>query len=169
VTQSHSTSRRFDLLLLGCVLALVGLGLVMVYSASAIAAQEKLGDSFHYLKRQVAAAGIGLLGMALAMKLGYRRFARLAYPLLIVAFAGLTLVLLPGVGTSIGGARRWIRALGFSLQPAEFAKFAWVLYLAFSLAKKRDKVATFSVGLLPHLAVLSLLVALCMAEPDFGS
>jgi cell division protein FtsW len=169
VTQSPSTSRRFDLLLLGCVLALVGLGLVMVYSASAIAAQEKVGDSFHYLKRQVAAAGIGLLGMAVAMKLGYRRFARLAYPLLMIAFAGLILVLLPGVGTSIGGARRWIRALSFSLQPAEFAKFAWVLYLAFSLAKKREKVATFSIGLLPHLAVLSLLVALCMAEPDFGS
>ncbi len=167
--ESSSTLVRFDLLLLASVLALVGLGLVMVYSASAITAQEKLGDSFHYLKRQLAAAAVGLLGMAFAMKLGYRRFARLAYPVLVIAVLGLALVLIPGVGTSIGGARRWIRALGFSLQPAEFAKFAWVLYLAFSLAKKREKVATFSVGLLPHLAVLSLLVGLCMAEPDFGS
>jgi cell division protein FtsW len=167
--ESPSAPVRFDLLLLASVMVLVGLGLVMVYSASAITAQEKLGDSFHYLKRQLAAASVGLFGMALAMKLGYRRFARLAYPFLVIAVLGLGLVLVPGVGTSIGGARRWIRALGFSLQPAEIAKFAWVLYLAFSLAKKREKVATFSVGLLPHLAVLSLLVGLCMAEPDFGS
>jgi cell division protein FtsW len=166
---SSSPAARFDLLLLASVLALVGLGLVMVYSASAITAQEKLGDSFHYLKRQAAAAVVGLLGMAVAMRLGYRRFALLAYPLLVLAILGLVLVLIPGVGTTIGGARRWIRAPGFSLQPAEFAKFAWVLYLAFSLAKKREKVATFSVGFVPHLAVLSLLVALCMAEPDFGS
>jgi cell division protein FtsW len=169
MNESRATPVRFDWLLLVPVLALVGLGLVMVYSASAITAQEKLGDSFHYLKRQAAAAMVGLLGMALAMKLGYRRFAALAYPLLILAALGLVLLLVPGVGTTIGGARRWVRVAGFSLQPAEFAKFAWVLYLAFSLAKKRDKVATFSVGLVPHLAVLSLLVALCMAQPDFGS
>jgi cell division protein FtsW len=88
---------------------------------------------------------------------------------LILAVLGLVLVLVPGVGSTIGGARRWIRVPAFSVQPAEFAKFAWVLYLAFSLAKKREKVATFSIGLLPHLAVLSVLVGLCMAEPDFGS
>ena len=169
MSQSGSTPVRFDLLLLVSVLVLVAIGLVMVYSASAITAQEKLGDSFHYLKRQIVAAAVGLMGMALAMKLGYRRFGRLAYPVLIIAVLGLVLVLVPGVGSTIGGARRWIRVPAFSVQPAEFAKFAWVLYLAFSLAKKREKVATFSVGLLPHLAVLSVLVGLCMAEPDFGS
>jgi cell division protein FtsW len=58
---------------------------------------------------------------------------------------------------------------GISFQPAEYAKFAWVVYLAYSLAKKREKVATFSVGFLPHLAIAGLLVLLCMVEPDFGS
>ncbi len=169
MNESRATPVRFDLLLLAPVLALVALGLVMVYSASAITAQEKLGDSFHYLKRQGAAAMLGLSAMVLAMKLGYRRLARLAYPMLTLAVLGLVLVLVPGVGTSIGGARRWIRMMGFSIQPAELAKFSWVLYLAFSLAKKRDKVATFSVGVVPHLAALSLLVGLCMAQPDFGS
>ncbi len=169
MNENRATPVRFDLLILVPVVALVVLGLVMVYSASAITAQEKLGDSFHYLKRQAAASGVGLLGMALAMRMGYRRFAPLAYPVLALSVLGLILVLVPGVGTTIGGARRWIRVPGFSLQPAEFAKFAWVVYLAFSLAKKRDKVATFSVGLVPHLAMLSLLVGLCMAQPDFGS
>lgn len=169
MTQSSPGPVRFDPLLLASVLALVGLGLVMVYSASAITSQEKLGDSFHYLKRQLVAAGIGLVALAMAMKLSYRRLARLAYPLLILATLALVLVLIPGIGSSIGGARRWIRLPGFSLQPAEFAKFAWVLYLAFSLAKKREKVASFSIGWLPHLIALAVLVLLCMAEPDFGS
>ena len=160
---------RFDRLLLMSVMTLVSLGLVMVYSASAITAQEKLGDSFYYLKRQALAAGLGLFAMTLALRIGYRRFARLVYPLLVCALAPMVAVLFPGVGTTVGGARRWIRLLGFSIQPAEIAKLAWVLYLAYSLAKKREKVALFSIGFLPHLLMAAVLVALCMAEPDFGS
>ncbi len=159
----------FDPLLLGAVLALVCLGLVMVYSSSAISAQDKVGDSFFYLKRQLVAAGLGLLAMAVALQIGYRRFARLAYPLLLLAIALLIAVLIPGVGTSVGGAHRWIRFPGVSIQPAEIAKVAWVVYLAYSLAKKREKVATFSVGFLPHVAMGGVLVALCMGQPDFGS
>ncbi len=164
-----STRSRFDPLLLGSVLALTALGLVMVYSASAVSAQEKLGDAFHFFRRQLLAAGLGLGGMALAMKLGYRRLARLAYPLLIVGVLLLVLVLIPGVGTVAGGARRWLRFPGISIQPAEIAKLVWVIYLSYSLAKKREKVATFSVGFLPHILVAGLLVGLCMLQPDFGS
>jgi len=159
----------YDPLLLGAVLLLVGFGLVMVYSSSAITAQDKLGDSFFFLKRQATAAALGLGAMAFAMKLGYRRMARLAYPLLLLAIVLLIAVLIPHVGTVAGGATRWIRLPGVSIQPAEIAKIAWVIYLAYSLAKKREKVASFSVGFLPHLGVAGLLVLLCMLEPDFGS
>jgi cell division protein FtsW len=124
-----------DPILLGAVMALVAIGLVMVYSASAITAQDKLGDSYHFLKRQGFAALIGLFGMAAAMKLGYRKLARLAYGILLLAIVGLVAVRIPGIGSVVGGARRWIHLPGFSLQPAEFAKFAWVVYLAYSLAK----------------------------------
>ncbi|HVE82338.1 MAG TPA: putative lipid II flippase FtsW [Myxococcales bacterium] len=160
---------RFDPLLLASCLALTALGLVMVYSASAITAQERLGNAFYFLERQAVAALLGLVAMAVVLKLGYRKLARLSYPLLLAAVALLVLVLVPGVGTVVGGARRWIRVLGFGLQPAEVAKLAFVVYLAYSLAKKREKVATFSVGFLPHLLVAGVLVALCMKEPDFGS
>ncbi|MFL5346984.1 MAG: putative lipid II flippase FtsW [Hyalangium sp.] len=160
---------RFDPILLVAVLALVSLGLVMVYSASAILAQDKLGDSLYFLKRQLMAAGMGVVAMAVAMKVGWRRLARLAWPLLIVALVLLVAVLIPGIGTTAGGARRWIRFPGFGLQPAEVAKFAWVVYLSYSLAKKREKVATFSVGFLPHLLLCGVLVLLCMRQPDFGS
>ena len=169
IATTDRKSISYDPLLLGSVLLLVGMGLVMVYSASAITSLEKMGDSFYFLKRQAIAAGIGLVGMAVAMKLGYRRMARLAYPLLVVAIILLVLVLIPGLGHSAGGARRWIRMPGISLQPAEITKVAWVIYLAYSLAKKREKVKSFSVGFLPHLAIAGLLVVLCMLEPDFGS
>lgn len=159
----------YDPLLLAAVLGLVGFGLVMVYSASAITAQDKLGDSFYFLKRQATAAGIGLLAMAVAMKVGYRRMARLAYPLLIITVLLLIAVLIPGLGTAAGGAKRWLRVPGISLQPAEIAKVSWVIYLAYSLAKKREKVKSFSIGFVPHLGLAGLLVVLCMLEPDFGS
>jgi cell division protein FtsW len=158
-----------DPILLGAVLALLSLGLVMVYSASAVTALEKTGNGFYFLERQLAAAAVGLLAMATALKLGYRRLARLAYPLLVVTLLLLVLVLVPGVGTLVGGARRWIRFPGLSIQPAEIAKFTWVVYLAYSLAKKREKVASFSIGFLPHLLLGGVLVLLCMAQPDFGS
>ncbi|MBZ4394795.1 putative lipid II flippase FtsW [Myxococcus faecalis] len=160
---------RFDPILLCAVLALVTMGLVMVYSASAVLAQDKLGDSLYFFKRQVTAAGMGLVAMAVAMKVGWRKLARWAYPLLLAAIVLLVLVAIPGIGSTAGGARRWIRLPGFSLQPAEVAKFAWVVYLSYSLAKKREKVATFSVGFLPHLALCGILVMLCMLQPDFGS
>ena len=160
---------RFDPLLLCAVLSLVSLGLVMVYSASAVMAQDKLGDSLYFLNRQLMAAGMGVVAMAVGMKVGWRRLARLAYPLLLVTLVLLVLVLIPGIGTTAGGARRWIRFPGFGLQPAEVAKVAWVVYLSYSLAKKREKVATFSVGFLPHLLLCGLLVGLSMLQPDFGS
>ncbi|MFP2929135.1 putative lipid II flippase FtsW [Pyxidicoccus sp. 3LG] len=160
---------RFDPLLLCAVLGLVTIGLVMVYSASAVLAQDKQGDSLYFLKRQLTAAGMGLVAMAVAMKVGWRKLARWAYPLLLAAIVLLVLVAIPGIGHTAGGARRWIRLPGFGLQPAEIAKFAWVVYLSYSLAKKREKVATFSVGFLPHLALCGLLVMLCMLQPDFGS
>ncbi len=160
---------QVDPILLSAVLALLALGLVMVYSASAVTALEKTGNGFYFLERQLVAAALGLLVMASALKLGYRRLARLAYPLLVVTVLLLVLVQVPGVGTLVGGARRWIRFPGVSIQPAEIAKFTWVVYLAYSLAKKREKVASFSIGFLPHLLLGGLLVGLCMAEPDFGS
>lgn len=168
-SDARRASIAYDPVLLAAVLGLVGFGLVMVYSASAITAQDKLGDGFFFLKRQAFAASLGLIGMAVAMKLGYRRMARLAYPMLVIAVLLLIAVLIPGIGTKVGGAKRWIRFPGVSIQPAEIAKVAWVVYLSYSLAKKREKVQHFSIGFLPHLGIAAVLVTLCMLEPDFGS
>ena len=139
-----------DGLLLWAVLLLTCLGLVMIYSASAVTARQSTGDPFFFVKRQGIAAVIGGAGFLLALKMGYRRLQPLAYPVLLASLIGLCLVLVPGIGSAAGGARRWIRFPGASLQPAELAKLAFVIYLAYSLSKKREKVRIFSIGFLPH-------------------
>ena len=160
---------RFDPVLLGAVF-LLALGLVMVYSASAVLAQDKQAAGQLLLPQAPAGGGgDGPGGDGGGDEGGLARLARFAYPLLMLTFVLLVLVLIPGVGTTAGGAQRWIRLPGFGLQPAEVAKFSWVVYLAYSLAKKREKVATFSVGFLPHLLLCGGLVLLCMKQPDFGS
>ncbi len=158
-----------DPVLLWAVFALVTLGLVMVYSASAVTAQALEHNGFYFLERQAGAAAVGVGALLAVLRLGYRRLLPFAYPLLLAALLALVLVLVPGVGSSVGGARRWIRIPGFSFQPAELAKLAFVVYLAHSLAKKREKVRIFSVGFLPHCFVGGLAILLLMLEPDFGS
>jgi cell division protein FtsW len=158
-----------DHLLLAVVLLLVAVGSVMVYSASAVTAAARFKDSFHFLWRQLVALGIGIGLLVLALGAGYRRAERLAYPFLAATFLALVAVLLPFIGHTAGGARRWIGLGPFSFQPAEAAKLALVLYLAHSLAKKRDKVRIFSIGFLPHLLVAGALMGLCLLEKDLGT
>src|SRR5919198_1134293 len=114
-----------------------------------------------------AAAFDPLLLLSVALRVGYRRAERLAYPFLAVTVVALVAV---GIfGRVAGGARRWISLGPVSLQPSEMAKLALVLYLAHSLAKKREKVRIFSVGFLPHLVVAGVLMALCLWEKDLGT
>jgi cell division protein FtsW len=159
----------FDGLLLLAVLLLAAVGAVMVYSASAMTAQQKLGDQFYYLKRQLVAGGIGLGLLVVALKLGYRKASALAYPVLGLVFLLLLLVLVPGIGRVAGGARRWIDLGLLRFQPAEAAKVVLVLYLARSLARKQERLALFTIGFLPHVAVTGLLAVLVLLERDLGT
>ncbi|HTP51751.1 MAG TPA: putative lipid II flippase FtsW [Anaeromyxobacteraceae bacterium] len=155
--------------LLAAVLLLTGFGLVMVYSASAVLADAKLHDQFYFLKRQLVAAGLGLALLLALVRIGYRRLEPLAVPLLLAVLGALLLVQVPGVGRMAGGARRWIDLGVISFQPSEAAKVALVLYLARSLARKKERMRIFSIGFLPHLLVTGLLVMLVLWERDFGT
>jgi cell division protein FtsW len=158
-----------DRLLLWVILVLTAIGAVMVYSASAVTAAARFHDSFHFLWRQLSAIVVGLVLLVLALKVGYRRAERLAYPFLAATLVLLVLVLVPFIGHMAGGARRWINFGLFSFQPAEAAKLALVMYLAHSLAKKQEKVRSFSIGFLPHLLVAAVLMGLCLLEKDLGT
>jgi len=163
------TALRFDPLLLAAVLLLTTAGVVMVYSASAVFAAEKLHDPFWFFKRQAAAALAGLGALFFALKLGHKRLEKLALPLVFASLILLVLVQVPGLGHAAGGARRWLSIGHLTFQPSEFAKVGFVLWIARSLAKKGDRVQSFSVGLAPHLLMLGVFAALLLIEPDFGT
>jgi UDP-N-acetylglucosamine--N-acetylmuramyl-(pentapeptide) pyrophosphoryl-undecaprenol N-acetylglucosamine transferase len=102
------------------------------------------------------------------MHLNHEKLKSLAWPLLILSAVLLVLVLIPGVGTKVKGARRWIRIAGFGFQPSELARLALVIFLAYSLTVKQDLIKTFKHGFLPYLIVTGIIAALILLEPDMG-
>lgn len=159
----------YDVPLLGIVLALLAVGLAMVYSASGIRALDTRDDPSYFLVQQSIWALIGLAGMLVAARIPYQRYRRVALPLLVIAVGLLVLVLVPGVGTTAGGASRWLRISGgVGLQPAELAKLALILYLAFWLGSRRDRIGSASVTA-GFAGLIALVAGLVVAEPDLGT
>ena len=159
----------YDLPLLAVVLALLAVGLAMVYSASGIRALDALDEPRYFLVQQSLWAVIGLGAMFVTARVDYHRYRAIALPGLAIAVVLLVAVLIPGVGTSVGGATRWIRITSFAgLQPAELAKLALILYLAFWFASRTAGMGRSSVTL-PFLAIVSAVVGLVIAEPDLGT
>ena len=159
-----------DLTFLLLVCLLLGIGLIMVLSASYPSAYytHKSHDPFFYFKRQVIWAILGLCAMTVTAKIDYHRFKALSKPVLFVAIILLALVLVPGIGTTRNHATRWIEVGGLSLQPSEIAKFAVALYFADSISKKRDKMRTFRYGILPYGIILGIIALLMMKEPHLS-
>jgi cell division protein FtsW len=155
-------------LLVVVTLLLVG-SVVMVYSASSAIAMEQYHDAGYFLKRQLLWVGVGVIAMVIAARMNVWGWQRLALPLLALSGLLLVLVLVSPIGSTVNGARRWLRVAGWSLQPSELAKLAAVCYLARYLASHAGRMTEFRRGLLPPLAVCGLLVVLVLAEPDFGT
>jgi len=156
-----------DVVLAAVVVALIGFGVVMVYSASAIEATVVFRDPQYFLKRQAIYGGLALAIMLFVSRIDYHRLRSLTYPVLgSVTFLMILSVI--GFGHTGGGAARWLAIGPIHIQPSEAAKLALVLWLAYSLEKKRDHVKSFSIGMVPHLIMAGLLMALCMKQPDFG-
>jgi cell division protein FtsW len=158
-----------DLWLFGVVVALVAIGVVMVYSASAIVAADRFHDPLFFLKKQLFWALLGLGCLWGAMMLDYRRLERLVVPLLVASLVLLVLVLVPPFGQEINGTRRWFRGGPLSFQPVELAKFALVLYLASFLTRRQEAVTSFSQGLLPVFMVAGSMAGLTILQPDLGN
>jgi cell division protein FtsW len=159
----------YDIRLLFPVLFLVGIGIVMVYSASSAVALKKFGADFYFLKRQAIFAFLGLMVLVVCRHFPYRWLRPMAYPLLAVAIALLLAVEFSPWGVEAGGASRWLRLGPVSFQPSEFARLALIVYLAYSLDKKGELLKRFSVGFLPHCVVLGVLAYLISRQPDFGA
>jgi cell division protein FtsW len=170
-TQAPSTpsSVIYDVRLLFSVLFLVGIGIVMVYSASSALALNQFGSGYFYLKKQTLFAAGGIVVLVICRHMPYRLLRPLAYPCLVLALLLLAAIHWSGLGIAAGGSTRWLRLGSFSFQPSEFARFAMVIYLAYSMDKKGEKLKDLYVGFLPHVLVLMAMTALIFTQPDFGS
>ena len=159
---------NYDLLLMLMAIALTCFGVVMVYSASNIMAAKRFHDGFFFLKRQGLFAAIGFALMLGVMHIDYHVWKKLAVPALLLCLVLLVMVLIPGIGGKAGGSSRWIKLPGFNLQPSEMAKLALIMYMAYSLDKKQDKVKSFAVGIVPHMIILAILIGCLALQPDLG-
>ena len=159
-----------DLPYLLLVLLLVGVGLIMLFSASFPSAYYEKGNPAYYLIRQGAFALLGIFWMSVIGKLNYERFRGVARLVLYAAIFLLILVLIPGIGTGrlTHGAQRWIRFGPIQFQPSEVAKVGIILYFADSISKKKDKMATLRDGIIPYAAYLLVIEALLWKEPHLS-
>lgn len=158
-----------DKLMLASVLGLTLFGAVMVYSASAILAQENYGSQFYFLARQAMWAGLGLAAMAVAMRIDYRHYKR---PGIVIALVTVTFIMLVAVFffPERNSTHRWITyGRVFSLQPSEVAKLALIAFLAFFLEKQAKDIDNYKHTFLVAAAVACGTIGLVGAEPDLGT
>ncbi|MDC3393764.1 putative lipid II flippase FtsW [Luminiphilus sp.] len=156
-------------LLLVLASALIAVGVVAISSASISLSEVKFGNEWHHAIRHLSYLAIGVTLGFVAYLLPLNVWRQTSPWLLMLAFALLVLVLVPGVGRVVNGSQRWIPLAGFTLQPSEFAKFALVLWLSGYMVRHGEELRTVLRGLLKPILVLILFALLLLSEPDFGA
>ena len=159
--------RQLRQLFLVIIATLLGLGVVAVYSASAMAAAATYGGSLHLVAHHLGAIACGLAAGLACLAIPYDRLRKSARWLFLLSLALLVLVML--FGPEVGGAKRWFRIGRWSLQPSEFAQLSLILYLADHLARRAGRLTDLVRGFLPPLAATALLAVPVLAQPDLGT
>ncbi|MEO8324232.1 MAG: putative lipid II flippase FtsW [Nitrospirota bacterium] len=160
-------SKRIDPLIVGITLALSLGGLVMVFSASGVMAENKFTNATYYLQRQIVWMVLGFSVLLIGSLIDYRQWKQWIPMVVGGCVVGLLLVL--AVGPQINGARRWLALGFFSIQPTEMAKLGVVLYLAAFLSNPQRRVTDWQRGFLPPVAMVAIICGLIVVEPDLGS
>ena len=160
---------KIAITLLLATLVLLTVGVVMLFSTSALQARDRYGDPYYLLKRQLAWMVFGGVGCAAAASIPYQKLRGISVPPLVISAVLLVIVLVPHIGIKVGGARRWLGAGGMRFQPSEFAKLALVIWLAHWLAKEKRRIDQFNRGFAVPMGVAGVFLLLVLAEPDFGS
>lgn len=155
--------------LYNCILFLIiGIGLIMIYSASSIWAEYKTGNPYYYLLRQGLFFGVGLIGYLIASKIPYTFWFKHANQIFFGCLILLILVLIPGIGIVRGGARSWIGIGDFSIQPAEFMKLALIIFTAKFLTKN-EGILKKNLYFYLYMLFVGIIFGLILLQPDFGS
>jgi cell division protein FtsW len=167
---NKDSTGHIDLPLLITVVILVAFGLVMVFSASSVAASQKYGDAFFFLKRQVMWLVIGFIALIIAQRIEYTFWHKVSFLMVIASFLMLVLVLIPGIGVTVAGARRWFRLSFIGFQPSEFAKLSLIIYTASWIDRKQSKIQKdIFLVYLPKLVMIGMILLLILKEPDLGT
>jgi len=166
-TERAKVNNRTATTILVLVAVLVVMGLGATQSASSTVAFNKTEDSLYFFKRQLTGVGIGAVFLLIASRVPYRFLRKLAMPALMATIGLLVAVLATGVEE--GGATRWLALPGFTIQPSEPAKAAVVLALAYIFEKKRNLLSDFGHFIAPVLAVVGVVGALVVMQPDLGT
>jgi cell division protein FtsW len=160
---------RPSLFLLINILALISIGIIMIYSSSAFYAEKNFGSPYYFIIRQLLALGIGIVMLRIAIKFPYENYKKLTPLLMIVTLIFMLIVLIPGIGKQVGNARRWIRFFGIGFQPSEILKLTLIIWVAGFLNRKKELLGYFSRGLLPSFIVTGIFCFLLLLQPDFGT
>jgi cell division protein FtsW len=167
---NSKTQKVFDQPLLLAIFALLGIGLLTIASAGVAYGQVRFGDEYFFLKEQSLGFVVGLLFLYIAANIDYHVVRKFVVPIFFIAILFLILVFIPGFGTTVYGAARWIELGPLSFQPSEVMKLAIILYLAAWLSSKRQEHnADFFEGYIPFIAILSLVGFLIIKQPDTGT
>jgi cell division protein FtsW len=158
-----------DWVMISIVLGLIIYGLIMLSSATSAVAFSKFADSYYYFKHQLFGIFIGLAFMLLLANYNYQNLKKIAFAFLIISFLLLLLVFIPGLSAHYGKARSWINIFGFSLQPSEFVKLSFLIYLAAWLDNRSKKIKTKTELSTPFIIILSAICLLMLLQPDLGT
>ncbi len=161
--------QRLDIGLFVVVAIMIGLGLIMVASASIGMAEKVYADPFHFVVRQLIYISIGVLAAYLVYEIPLRLWETAGIVLLVISIGLLVLVLLPGVGKTVNGATRWINLPFFDVQASEAVKILMVLYMAGYITRHMESLRATVSGFLKPLGIVGVITALLLLEPDFGA
>ncbi|MDO5555355.1 MAG: FtsW/RodA/SpoVE family cell cycle protein [Clostridia bacterium] len=169
--QVKNINNSFDFLLFITVLLLLALGITMVLSASSPTSLAITGSSYTYVLKQLLSAAIGIIAMLILSKIDYKiysKFYKIAY---IAAILVLLLVLVPGLGRTVNGARRWINVpIVSSFQPSELTKIGLIVFYAFYLTKHKDELKSIGKGFIKPLLILApVILVLLIIQSHFSA
>lgn len=158
-----------DYVLAGTVLVLLMIGLVMLSSAGSVLGFQQFNDSNYFLKKQLISLAVGTVALLIMTSIDYHVWRKWAVPMMIATVGALVIVFIPGIGSTLLGARRWINLGPLLFQPSEMAKLTFLFYLAAWFEQREHAVGQWRSGVMPFLVTLGVMAGLLLLEPDLGT
>lgn len=159
----------YDKWMMGAVLGLLIIGLMMVASSSVMISTKYYHQPFHFLIRQLCYLFVGMLGALVVMRVDSSVWEKISMPMMMICLLMLMLVLIPGIGRSVNGSRRWLSLGPVGIQVSELAKMTMIFYLAGYLVRQQQTIGQSILGFIKPMIILTVVAGLLLMEPDFGA